>query len=133
MRSNFDGSQIETLVETGRGEVARKDLRNWCVGIAVDTDRKQIYWTQKGSDNAGQGRIFRANVDLPKGESPSSVPTSSSSSTACPSRSTLELDLASRMLYWTDRGDPPRGNSVSRAPLDAARASAQSRRSSSLT
>src|SRR5262249_38775941 len=24
-----------------------------------------------------------------------------------------------RTLYWTDRGDPPRGNTVNRAPLDA--------------
>ena len=23
------------------------------------------------------------------------------------------------MLYWTDRGDPPRGNTVNRAPIDA--------------
>jgi hypothetical protein len=23
------------------------------------------------------------------------------------------------MLYWTDRGDPPRGNTVNRAPLEA--------------
>jgi hypothetical protein len=23
------------------------------------------------------------------------------------------------MIYWTDRGDPPRGNTVSRAPMDA--------------
>jgi hypothetical protein len=23
------------------------------------------------------------------------------------------------MMYWTDRGDPPRGNTVNRAPLDA--------------
>ncbi len=30
----------------------------------------------------------------------------------------LELDLKNRLLYWTDRGDPPRGNSVNRAPLD---------------
>jgi hypothetical protein len=22
------------------------------------------------------------------------------------------------MLYWTDRGDPPRGNTVNRAPMD---------------
>jgi hypothetical protein len=22
------------------------------------------------------------------------------------------------MMYWTDRGDPPRGNTVSRAPMD---------------
>jgi hypothetical protein len=31
----------------------------------------------------------------------------------------LELDLETRVLYWTDRGDPPRGNTVSRAPIDA--------------
>ena len=24
------------------------------------------------------------------------------------------------MLYWTDRGDPPRGNTVNRAPMDSA-------------
>ena len=31
----------------------------------------------------------------------------------------LELDLKNRFLYWTDRGDAPRGNTVNRAPLDA--------------
>ena len=31
----------------------------------------------------------------------------------------LELDLKNRLLYWTDRGDPPRGNTVNRASLDA--------------
>ena len=31
----------------------------------------------------------------------------------------LELDLEKRILYWTDRGDPPRGNTVNRAPIDA--------------
>jgi hypothetical protein len=31
----------------------------------------------------------------------------------------LETDPARRTLYWTDRGDPPRGNTVNRAPLDA--------------
>jgi hypothetical protein len=30
----------------------------------------------------------------------------------------LELDLNSRVLYWTDRGDPPRGNTVNRSPMD---------------
>ena len=31
----------------------------------------------------------------------------------------LDLDIAARMMYWTDRGDPPRGNTVNRAPMDA--------------
>jgi len=33
----------------------------------------------------------------------------------------LELDLRNRVLYWTDRGDAPRGNTVNRAPIDACR------------
>src|ERR1700730_10566386 len=32
----------------------------------------------------------------------------------------LDLDLERRVLYWTDRGDPPRGNTVSRASMDVA-------------
>src|SRR5579871_4949247 len=63
MRSNLDGSNIETLVQTGSGDADRRDATRWCVGIAVDPKRGQIYWTQKGPDNAGLGRIFRANID----------------------------------------------------------------------
>ena len=29
-----------------------------------------------------------------------------------------KLDLLNRSLYWTDRGDAPRGNTVNRAPID---------------
>ncbi|MEI9930166.1 MAG: hypothetical protein WDM89_06360 [Rhizomicrobium sp.] len=32
----------------------------------------------------------------------------------------LEIDPTTRMLYWTDRGDPPRGNTVNRIALDRA-------------
>jgi hypothetical protein len=30
----------------------------------------------------------------------------------------LEIDLASRTIYWTDRRDPPLGNTVNPAPMD---------------
>ena len=30
----------------------------------------------------------------------------------------VDLDLKNRCLYWTDRGDPPRGNTVNRTPID---------------
>jgi hypothetical protein len=33
-------------------------------GIAVDADRKQIYWTQKGPDNGGHGRISPAGIEF---------------------------------------------------------------------
>jgi hypothetical protein len=31
----------------------------------------------------------------------------------------LELDHKKRVLYWTDRGDPPRGNTPNRASINA--------------
>src|SRR5258708_6525298 len=68
MRCELDGSQVETLVEAGRGDADRLDQTKWCIGITIDPSRKQIYWTQKGPDNAGRGRLFRANIEIPKGE-----------------------------------------------------------------
>ena len=59
--------EIETLVETGRGDADRRDQTRWCVGITIDPEREQIYWTQKGPDDAGPGRIFRAGHRNPKG------------------------------------------------------------------
>jgi hypothetical protein len=120
MRSNLDGSKIETLVDTSQGDARPgRDQKKWCVGIAVDTERGQIYWTQKGPDDAGQGRIFRANLEIPKGESASNRTDVELLFDGLPEPIDLELDPANRLMYWTDRGDPPRGNSVNRAPMDA--------------
>jgi DNA-binding beta-propeller fold protein YncE len=118
MRANIDGSNIETLVESGHGDVDRKDARNWCVGIAIDPDGGKIYWTQKGNDNAGQGRIFRANIEIPKGETPANRSDIEVLFDGLPEPIDLELDLDMRTIYWTDRGDPPRGNTVNRAAMD---------------
>jgi hypothetical protein len=118
MRANLDGSQVETLVETGRGDKDVHDQTRWCVGITVDPKFAKIYWTQKGPDNAGLGRIFRANIDIPKGESAASRADIEVLFDCLPEPIDLELDLAHRVLYWTDRGDPPRGNTVNRAPMD---------------
>ena len=119
MRANLDGSQLETLVETGRGDAGRRDATKWCVGVSVDPGRRQLYWTQKGPDDAGLGRIFRASTDLPKGESPAARTDIEVLYDGLPEPIDLDLDLTNRRLYWTDRGDPPRGNTVSRAPMDA--------------
>jgi DNA-binding beta-propeller fold protein YncE len=118
MRSNLDGSEIETLVETGSGDVDRRDARNWCVGIAVDSEGGKFYWTQKGNEKAGEGRIFRANLATPQGESPAKRTDVELLFEGLPEPIDLDLDLANRMMYWTDRGDPPRGNTVNRAPMD---------------
>jgi sugar lactone lactonase YvrE len=119
MRSNLDGSQIETLVQTGQGENDRRDQTRWCVGITVDPKRRQIYWTQKGADNAGAGRILRAGIDIPKGETAANRSDVEVFFNGLPEPIDLELDREHRILYWTDRGDPPRGNTVNRAPIDA--------------
>lgn len=118
MRANLDGSAVETLVETARGDEARKDARNWCVGIAVDAERGHIYWTQKGGDNANLGVIRRAGIEIPKGQTAANRTDIETLFDGLPEPIDLDLDAGKRMMYWTDRGDPPRGNTVSRAPMD---------------
>ena len=120
MRSSLDGSQAEILVQTGQGEVDRRDQTRWCVGITIDPKRGHIYWTQKGPDNAELGRIFRASIEIPKGQTAANRTDIKVIFDCLPEPIDLELDLENRMLYWTDRGDPPRGNTVNRAPIDGA-------------
>ena len=100
----------------------RRDQTRWCVGITIDPKLGQIYWTQKGPDNAGLGRLFRANVEIPEGREPGEpLRHRGAVSISLPEPIDLELDLENRVLYWTDRGDPPRGNTVNRAPIDKKR------------
>src|SRR6267378_788414 len=120
MRSNLDGSKIETLLQAGHGEADRRDARNWCIGIALDVEGGKLYWSQKGNDNAGEGRIFRANLEIPKGQGPANRKDIELLFDSLPEPIDLDLDLVNRMMYWTDRGDPPRGNTVNRAHMDAA-------------
>ena len=118
MCSNLDGSNIETLVQTGQGDSDRCDATNWCVGITVDVERKQMYWTQKGPDKAGKGHIFRASTEIPNDQITATRTDIEVLFESLPEPIDLDLDLNKRMLYWTDRGDPPRGNTVNRAPMD---------------
>ena len=120
MRANLDGSKIETLVDASQGDKRPgTDARKWCVGIAVDAAAGKIYWTQKGPDKAGQGRIFRANLEIPGGQTPANRKDQELLFGDLPEPIDLSLDTTNRMIYWTDRGDPPRGNTVNRAPMDA--------------
>ena len=120
MRVNLDGSNVETLVDTSQGDSRPgPDATKWCVGITVDPNRGQIYWTQKGPDDAGQGRIFRANIEIPEGQNAANRTDIELLFDGLPEPIDLELDLNNRLMYWTDRGDPPRGNTVNRAPMDA--------------
>ncbi|KAG8160029.1 hypothetical protein KVR01_010666 [Diaporthe batatas] len=117
MRANMDGSDAEVLVSTGDTEEDRQDQRRWCVGIAVDERRGFFYWTQKGAPKGGQGRILRAPVDGPKGFLPDRRWDVETVFDKLPEPIDLEMDAESQTLYWTDRGDPPRGNSLNRAAI----------------
>jgi len=119
MRANLNGSNIETLIDTSEGDTRPgKVIKKWCVGIALDVEGGKLYWTQKGSDNAGEGRIFRASLEIPKDQSAANRKDIELLYDGLPEPIDLELDLANRTMYWTDRGDPPRGNTVNRAPMD---------------
>jgi hypothetical protein len=120
MRADLDGSNIETVVDTSQGDPRPgPDASRWCVGVAIDVDGGKVYWTQKGPDNAGKGRICRAGIDVPTGQTASNRADIEVLYDGLPEPIDLDLDLNNRVMYWTDRGDPPRGNTVNRAPMDS--------------
>ncbi len=113
-RCNLDGSQLETLLVTGNPETDKGDQSRWCVGIALDPGRGHLYWTQKGGDNTGQGVIRRVSLQMPAGSSPTNRRDMITLFARMPEPIDLDLDLTTRTMYWTDRGD----NTVSSAPMD---------------
>jgi DNA-binding beta-propeller fold protein YncE len=120
MRCNLDGSEVETLVDASQGDPRPgSDATKHCVGIAVDVEGGKLYWTQKGETKAGRGRLFRADTDIPPGQTASTRKDIELVYDALPEPIDLDIDPVTRTLYWTDRGDPPRGNTVNRAPLDS--------------
>lgn len=121
MRSNLDGSNIETLIDSSRGDPRPGvDATKWCVGVAVDAENGQFYWTQKGGDNEGLGSVRRASITMSPGQTATERTDVEVLYDGLPEPIDLDIDPNARMLYWTDRGDPPRGNTVNRAPLDVA-------------
>jgi hypothetical protein len=120
MRADLDGANIETLMDTSQGDPRPgPDATKWCVGVAVDVDGGKVYWTQKGPDNAGKGRMFRAGIEIPTGQTAANRADIEGLYDGLPEPIDLDLDLNNRVMYWTDRGDPPRGNTVNRAPMDS--------------
>ncbi len=86
--------------------------------MAVDVERGKIYWTQKGGDNANEGTIRRAGIAIPKGQTAATRTDIEILFDGLPEPIDLDLDLARRHIYWTDRGNPPSGNTVNRASMD---------------
>src|SRR2546429_25283 len=110
LTSNPDGSDLKTIVNEGR------KLPD---GIVVDVARGHIYWTNMGSPKANDGTIDRADLEIPRAQPPVNRKAIEVLYDTLPEPIDLDLDLGNRVIYWTDRGDPPRGNTVNRAAMDA--------------
>ncbi len=112
-RVGVDGTGLTDLVvNTGDGSLLQE-----CVGVAVDPVRGHLYWTQKGPAKGGQGRIFRAGSEIPSGETASDRTDIEVLWEHLPEP--IDLEIRGDWLYWTDRGAPPKGNTLNRAPVPA--------------
>lgn len=120
MRCALDGSSLETVVRAGdpQDQAHRDDPTRWCVGVAVSPSTGKFYWTQKGPSKGSRGRIFRANIDFLPGEDASGRTDVELLFAGLPEPIDLEIDEVRNVLYWTDRGELPFGNSINRAALD---------------
>ena len=116
-RVRFDGTEHETIVKTGCATQNKGEMTRWCVGIALDAERGLVYWTQKGPSKGGQGRIFRAPVDVPAGRTAEDRDDVELVLDGLPEPIDLELDTAGQTLYWTDRGEHPVGCSLNRVAV----------------
>lgn len=123
-RCNFDGSELEILIENGDFKVAadQADQTKWCVGVTVSPSTKKFYWTQKGFSKGNVGRIFSANIDFLPGQNYKNRTDVEVVFNNLPEPIDLEIDEAEKVLYWTDRGELPLGNTINRAKLDSLRA-----------
>ncbi|KAH8799803.1 3-hydroxyacyl-CoA dehydrogenase-like protein [Xylogone sp. PMI_703] len=121
-RSNFDGSDHEILVQTGDHNVLqdKEDETKWCVGVCVDPLHGKFYWSQKGPSKSGRGRIFRAAIATPAGEDASTRSDTELILKNLPEPIDLDIDAENEILYWTDRGEFPLGNTLNRANVSTA-------------
>ncbi|KFY25921.1 hypothetical protein V493_04369 [Pseudogymnoascus sp. VKM F-4281 (FW-2241)] len=119
LRFRPDGSDLTTLVQNGdfTNPAHKADQMRWCVGIAVDPIHRVMYWTQKGPSKGSQGRIMRAGMDIPRGETASNRSDIEVLFSGLPEPTDLEIDEEKEMLYWCDRGELPLGNTVNCASV----------------
>jgi DNA-binding beta-propeller fold protein YncE len=114
MRSNMDGTMIETLVTTGSSAADRMDNSRWCVGIAIDVEGGFVYWSQKGSDNGMVGSLRRTHLVMPQGQNSTNRSDIEVLYSGLPEPIDIDLDLENELIYWTDRGD----DTINRGPIE---------------
>lgn len=111
-RVRVDGTGLTDLVVNARDSSWLQE----CVGVAVHGG--YLYWTQKGPAKGGRGRIFRAGLEIPAGETAARRSDVEVLWDGLPEP--IDLEIRDGWLYWTDRGAEPDGNTLNRAPLAAA-------------
>jgi hypothetical protein len=120
LSSPSSGVTLFGAERTVRGHRLRRQSFNWGLEryelVALDVEGGTVYWSQKG--NGGDGRIFRANMEIAKGQTATDRKDIELLFDGLPEPIDIDLDLSRRTMYWSDRGDPPRGNTVNRAPMD---------------
>jgi hypothetical protein len=112
-RVRIDGTGLTDLVVNTRDDAPLEE----CVGVAVDPARGHFYWTQKGPSDGGKGRIFRAGLEIPAGQTAANRTDIEVLWDGLPEP--IDLHIEDDWLYWTDRGNPPTGNTLNRAPIPA--------------
>ena len=114
-RAGTDGSEMTQLLDmSGRDGAAIDEMP---VGIAIDPNRRQLYWTQKGPPKGGRGRIFRARLDRLPGSTATARDDVEMLWSGLPEPIDLQVTADGLRLYWTDRGGPPNGNSLNTGPI----------------
>ncbi|PWN91038.1 3-hydroxyacyl-CoA dehydrogenase [Acaromyces ingoldii] len=120
-RAHLDGSQVETLYDAAPGKPRPlTDALDWCVGVTVDPKQKLVYWTQKGLSKGSVGRILRANLEVPAGLTAQTRTDIETLFDHMPEPIDLEIDSEEQLLFWTDRGDPPFGNTLNKYDVSTA-------------
>ncbi|VUC27229.1 unnamed protein product [Clonostachys rosea] len=112
LRCDLDGSNLETLAQTCRPDDTQ-DPSSWCVGIAVSAKLGVFYWTQKGPSKGGRGRLFCSSIEAEGRREPRCLLDN------LPEPIDLYVDESNNILYWTDRGELPYGNTFNKIQLDA--------------
>jgi len=109
MRCNINGGDLEVVVDTAKlacpSRGAATPACRYVVGVAVDSEKKMVYWTQKGSASAGDGSIHRAPLTMKAGEAADRRTDIVTLLSGLPEPIDLQWVSSTGTLYWTDRAE----------------------------
>lgn len=120
LRCDLDGANIETIYQSGDWETEPDKMSNatfWPVGIAISPKLNKFFWTQKGHSKANEGRIFSASLDMPASANALNRQDVELVVAGLPECIDLEFDDEEGVLYWTDRGELPLGNTLNKKQI----------------